>query len=41
MTEFEIPEGTRALTRDKNSLVGQEMTIEGYEKKDTVQPVTL
>jgi hypothetical protein len=38
MTEYEIPEGTRALTRDKNALIGQEMTIEGWEKKDTTTP---
>ena len=37
MTENElgIEEGTRALTRNKDSLVGQEMTLEKAEKKET------
>jgi hypothetical protein len=37
MTENElgIEEGTRAMTRDKDSLIGQEMTIEKIEKKNT------
>ncbi|SJK84754.1 hypothetical protein [Cuniculiplasma divulgatum] len=37
-TETEGMEGGRALTRNKDSLIGQEMTIEGYEKKNTTTP---
>ena len=36
--EYGIPEGTRALTRNKDNLIGQEMTLEKYEKKDTATP---
>lgn len=36
--EYGISEGTRALTRSKDNLIGQEMTIEKYEKKDTTTP---
>lgn len=40
MTENEqgIEEGTRALTRNKDDLVGQEMTLEKAERKDTTTP---
>lgn len=40
MTENEIgiEEGTRALTRNKDSLIGQEMTLEKVEKKETTTP---
>ena len=36
--EYGIDRGTRALTRDKDNLIGQEMTIEKYEKKETTTP---
>ena len=40
MTENEngIEIGTRALSRNKDSLIGQEMTIENVEKKETTTP---
>jgi hypothetical protein len=40
MTENElgIEEGTRALTRNKEDLIGQEMTLEKVEKKETTTP---
>ena len=36
--ELGIDKGTRALTRKKEDLVGQEMTIEKAEKKETTTP---
>lgn len=36
--EYGIPEGTRALTRSKDNLIGQEMTLKKYEEKDTTTP---
>ena len=36
--EYGIEEGTRALTRNKDSLIGQDMTIEKIEKKETTTP---
>ncbi len=41
MTENElgIEKGTRALTRDKDSLIGQEMTLEKAERKETTTQV--
>ncbi|MEM3448318.1 MAG: hypothetical protein QXU79_01980 [Candidatus Micrarchaeaceae archaeon] len=40
MTEnkYGIEDGTRALTREKDNLVGQEMTIEKAERKQTTTP---
>jgi hypothetical protein len=42
MTENEneqgIEKGTRALTRNKDDLIGQEMTIEKIERKETTTP---
>ena len=36
--ELGIETGTRALTRNKDSLIGQEMTIEKIERKETTTP---
>ena len=36
--ELGVEKGTRALTRDKDNLVGQEMTIEKTEKKEMTTP---
>ncbi|MEM0142816.1 MAG: hypothetical protein QXL94_02510 [Candidatus Parvarchaeum sp.] len=36
--EYGIEDGTRALTREKDNLVGQEMTIEKAERKQTTTP---
>jgi hypothetical protein len=33
-----IEKGTRALTRNKDDLIGQEMTLMSAEKKDTTSP---
>ena len=36
--EIGIEKGTRALTREKDSLIGQEITLEKAEKKETTTP---
>lgn len=36
--EYGMEKGSRALTRQKENLIGQEMTLETIEKKETTTP---